>query len=119
MREANHSHTRFQVKMTLTPPGTCFSDETVLPKQGNFYRRYENTKKHVACMFQWITLEKEIKHGDRGNERRILESQKHWTNLFERLRDIINFLAYNKLAFRGHRKSLKTDEEFRKLHRLI
>ncbi|GFU11671.1 hypothetical protein TNCV_3300981 [Trichonephila clavipes] len=42
--------------------------------------RHENTKKHMAYTFLWITLEKGIKHGktlDRENERRILESQKN------------------------------------------
>ncbi|GFV21817.1 TTF-type domain-containing protein [Trichonephila clavipes] len=54
-----------------------------------------------------------IKHretSDRKNERRILEFQKHWYNLFVTLIDIIHFLAYHSLAFRGHRESLKTDE---------
>ncbi|GFY23856.1 TTF-type domain-containing protein [Trichonephila clavipes] len=68
----------------------------------------------MAYMFQWITLEKEINHGkteDQENGRRTLESQKHWYNLFERLNDIINFLDYRNLTFRGHRESLKTDED--------
>ncbi|GFW45447.1 TTF-type domain-containing protein [Trichonephila clavipes] len=42
--------------------------------------RHENIKEPMAHMFQWITLEKGIKHGrtlDQENERRILESQKH------------------------------------------
>lgn len=79
----------------------------------NILHRHENTKEHMAYMFQWITLEKGIKHGktiDQENERLILESQKHWYNLFERLIDIINFLASHNMAFRGHRESLKTDE---------
>ena len=51
-------------------------------------QRHENTKEHMAFMFQWMTLEKGIKHGktiDQENERLIRESQKHWHNLFERL----------------------------------
>ncbi|GFW18916.1 TTF-type domain-containing protein [Trichonephila clavipes] len=48
---------------------------------------------------------------EQENRMRILESQKHWYNLFERLTDIINFLAYHNLVFRGHRESLKTDED--------
>lgn len=79
-------------------------------------RRHENTKEHMAFMFQWITLEKGIKHGntiDQENERLIHESQKHWQNLFERLIDIINFLASHNLAFRGHRESLKTGDDTR------
>ncbi|GFY12040.1 TTF-type domain-containing protein [Trichonephila clavipes] len=74
----------------------------------------KNTKEDMAYMFQWVTLEKEIKRGktlDTENERRILGSQKHWYNLFERLIDIKNFLDYhNNLTFRGHRESLKIDE---------
>ncbi|GFV83735.1 TTF-type domain-containing protein [Trichonephila clavipes] len=75
--------------------------------------RHENTKEHMAYMFQWMTLEKGIKHGktlDRKNRRRILESPKHWYNLFERLIDIINFLANHNLTFRGHKESFKTNE---------
>lgn len=57
---------------------------------------------------------KRKKHGktiDQENERLIQESQKHWQNLFERLIDIINFLASHNLALRGHRESLKTGDE--------
>lgn len=77
-------------------------------------QRHENTKEHMAFMFQWMTLEKGIKHGktiDQENERLIRESQKHWHNLFERLIDIINFLASHNLAFRGHRESLKIGDD--------
>lgn len=79
-------------------------------------QRHENTKEHMAFMFQWITLERGIKHEktiDKENERLIRESQKHWYNLFERLIDIINFLASHNLAFRGHRETIKTDGDFR------
>lgn len=71
---------------------------------------HENTKEHMAHMFQWLTLEKGINQGktiDQENERLIRESQKHWHNLLERIIDIINFLASHNLAFRGHRESLK------------
>lgn len=79
-------------------------------------QRHENTKEHMAFMFQWITLERDIKHEktiDKENERLIRESQKHWYNLFERLIDIINFLASHNLAFRDHREAIKTDGDFR------
>lgn len=69
----------------------------------------------MAFMFQWITLERDIKHEktiDKENERLIRESQKHWYNLFERLIDIINFLASHNLAFRDYREAIKTDGDF-------
>ena len=75
--------------------------------------RHENTKEHMAHMFQWLTLEKGINQGktiDQENERLIRESQKHWHNLLERIIDIINFLASHNLKFRGHRESLKTGD---------
>lgn len=48
---------------------------------------------------------KGIKHRktvDKENESFIRESQKYWHNLFERLMDIINYLASQNLTFRGH-----------------
>jgi len=74
--------------------------------------RHENQKEHRKSMVQWLSFEKGIKHGktiDEENERLIQESQKHWFNLFERLIDIINYLASHNLAFRGHRESLDPD----------
>lgn len=71
--------------------------------------RHENQKEHRKSMVQWLSFEKGIKHGktiDEENERLIQESQKHWYNLFERLVDIINYLASHNLAFRGHTESL-------------
>ncbi|GFV15937.1 hypothetical protein TNCV_801411 [Trichonephila clavipes] len=50
--------------------------------------RHENIKEPMAHMFQWITLEKGIKHGrtlDQENERRILESQKHSAAPYRRI----------------------------------
>lgn len=41
---------------------------------------------------------------DKENERLIKELQKYWYNLFERLTNIINYLASNNLAFRAHRE---------------
>lgn len=67
-------------------------------------------------MFQWLTLEKGIKHGrtiDQENERLIRESQKHWYNLFKRLIDMINFFASHNLPLKGHKESLKADDTTR------
>ncbi|GFU26318.1 zinc finger MYM-type protein 1 [Trichonephila clavipes] len=56
---------------------------------------------------------KGIKHGktiDKDNKRLIKESQKYWYNLFERMIDIINYLASHNLSFRAHRESLKLND---------
>lgn len=75
-------------------------------------QRHEQSPGHMGCMFKWMEFHKGIKHGktiDMENERLIRESQKYWYNLFERLIDIINYLASYNLAFRGHRESYKLD----------
>ncbi|KAF2879931.1 hypothetical protein ILUMI_26260 [Ignelater luminosus] len=72
-------------------------------------QRLEQSQEHVKCMIKWMEFYKGIKHGktiDKENERLIRESQKYWYNLFERLTDIINYLASHNLAFRAHRESL-------------
>lgn len=67
----------------------------------------------MVCMFKWVEFDKQIKLGktiDQENERRIRESQKHWYNLFEKLINVIHFLASHNLSFRRHRESLKLDD---------
>lgn len=76
-------------------------------------QRHEQSQGHMECMIKWMELFKGIKHGktiDKDNERSIRESQKYWYNLFERLIDIINYLASHNLAFRAHRESLKLND---------
>ena len=64
----------------------------------------------MVCILKWIALEQGLKHRktiSQENKKLICESQEHWHNLVERLIDIINFLASHKLAFSGHKESLK------------
>lgn len=51
-------------------------------------QRNEQSQGHMECMIKWMNFYKGIKYGktiDKENERLILESQKYWYNLFERL----------------------------------
>ncbi|XP_026482054.1 zinc finger MYM-type protein 5-like [Ctenocephalides felis] len=69
-------------------------------------QRHEQSQGHMECMIKWMELYKGIKHGktiDKDNERSIKDSQRYWFNLFERMIDIINYLAVHNLSFRGHR----------------
>ncbi|XP_051168857.1 zinc finger MYM-type protein 1-like [Leptopilina boulardi] len=74
----------------------------------NILKKHENNQEHMLCMFKWMEFHKAIKLGktiDMENERLLQESQKYWYNVFQRLVDVINFLASHNLAFRGHRES--------------
>ncbi|GFW36432.1 zinc finger MYM-type protein 5 [Trichonephila clavipes] len=76
-------------------------------------QRHEQSQGHMECMIKWMEFYKGIKHGktiDKDNERLIKESRKYWYNLFERMIDIINYLASHNLSFSAHRESLKLND---------
>ncbi|XP_060866247.1 uncharacterized protein LOC132941980 [Metopolophium dirhodum] len=103
-------------------PCTVFSNlQTQMIREGccdwkhlsTILQRHEKSKEHMVCMIKWVEFDKRIKLGktiDQENEKRIRESQKHWYNLFEKLINVINFLASHNLSFRGHRESMKLDD---------
>lgn len=90
-------------------------------------KRHENSKDHIESMLKWLELQERLKCGktlDKELQTRILKSQQHWQDLFERLIDIVNFLASHNLPFRGHReeitdKSSKNSGNFIGLFKLI
>ncbi|XP_050529651.1 uncharacterized protein LOC126899133 isoform X2 [Daktulosphaira vitifoliae] len=103
-------------------PCTVFSNlQTQMIREGccdwkhlsTILQRHEKSQEHMVCMIKWVEFDKRIKLGktiDQENEKRIRESQKHWYNLFEKLINVINFLASHNLSFRGHRESMKLDD---------
>ncbi|XP_026476312.1 52 kDa repressor of the inhibitor of the protein kinase-like [Ctenocephalides felis] len=73
-------------------------------------QRHEQRQGHKECMIKWMELYKAIKYEktiDKDNEKSTKGSQKYWFNLFERMIDVINYLAVHNLSFRGHQESLK------------
>ncbi|XP_026482646.1 uncharacterized protein LOC113390515 [Ctenocephalides felis] len=95
------SHLRTQVVME----GCCDWKDL-----SRILQRHEQRQGHKECMIKWMELYKAIKYGktiDKDNEKSIKGSQKYWFNLFERMIDVINYLAVHNLSFRGHRESLK------------
>lgn len=67
----------------------------------------------MVSMIKWVEFDERIRLGktiDQENEWRIRESQKHWYNLFEKLINVINFLASHNLSYRGHQEPIKLDD---------
>lgn len=71
--------------------------------------RHEKSKEHLKCFKSWLDLNKSLKYErtvDAMNERLINFEKKRWKAVIERIVYVIQFLARQNLAFRGHSNKL-------------